>query len=213
MIKRMTLLQRRTDLSVQAFRDHWAKGHAQLALSMDGVVKYTQNRIEEILAVIGSAETEDYAPDGIVELYFSDPAAMARAQQSETGRTLIPDDELQFLRGWTLCIVSTDGPHDHEGTKVMIPAALAPSVSPDDLKATLAAARANTQTGLKAFSINLVSETAKRPRLWSEPTPPQLILVTWFGSLDAAHTFWSESASLKMFSKASACVSDQLVIR
>ena len=138
---------------------------------------------------------------------------MAKAQQSETGRRLIPEDEPSFLRGWTLCIVSTDGPNDQDGIKVMVPAVLAPSASIDDVKASLEAARDDPQTGLWAFSVNVVSETAKRPRLWSEPTPPQLILVTWFASLSAARVFWRKGGALKMFSKASACISDPLVIR
>jgi EthD domain len=213
MIKRMTLLQRRPDMSVAAFRDHWATGHAQLAASMNGVVKYTQNRIDESITAVCPEDAEAYAPDGIVELYFADAEEMARAQQSQTGRNLIPEDEPLFLRGWTLCIVSTDGPHDHAGTKVMVPVVLAPSASIDHVKASLVTSRGNVQSGLLAFSINVVSETAKRPTLWSEPIPPQLIVVTWFTSHDAARQFWRARDTIKLFSKASACVSDPLVIR
>lgn len=181
-MKRMTLLARREGMQVAAFRDHWAGAHAQLALSLKGVCKYTQNRADETLLEISNGDP--FAVDGIVELFFTDEAAMARDQATETGRKLIPEDEPNFLHGWTLCIVETDGPHDDVGTKVLLPIALAEG---QDRDAAVEMVRAACRTqGATAFAANRVLRYAKRERLWCEPLAPDVIVACWFPDADVA---------------------------
>ena len=69
MKKRMTLLARKDGMSVTDFRNYWAGPHARLALRMDGIERYVQNRVEKLLwAKYG---TPTFNIDGIVELRFS----------------------------------------------------------------------------------------------------------------------------------------------
>jgi uncharacterized protein (TIGR02118 family) len=119
-IKRMTLLARKQGLSTEDFRAHWAGPHAQLALRMAGIARYVQNRVEEPLWHTGSAPAFDV--DGIVELFFTDTEAMRLAQASDIGTTLIPEDEPRFLKGWTLCVVESEGDESTgRGVKVLAP--------------------------------------------------------------------------------------------
>lgn len=188
LIKRMTLLARRDGTSTSAFRTYWAGNHAQLALSLPGVCKYTQNRVDNVLWKDGS--DEPFCVDGIVELFFTDAEIMAVAQASDTGSLLIPEDEPKFLRGWTLCVVETDGPHDHTGVKVLVPIAVQPGIAVTDAADKL---RDVTRVvGCTAVSINTVLQNAKRDRLWSEPVPPDLIAVYWFESVNSAVGAFSE---------------------
>jgi uncharacterized protein (TIGR02118 family) len=45
MIKRISLLQRKAGMSVEAFNRHWFEIHGPLALSVPGVQRYIQNHI------------------------------------------------------------------------------------------------------------------------------------------------------------------------
>lgn len=182
MIKRMTLLARREETSTSMFRTYWAGSHAQLALSLPGVCKYTQNRVDGVLWQDESGEP--FRIDGIVELFFTDADTMATAQASDTGRLLIPEDEPKFLKGWTLCVVDTEGPHDHAGVKVLLPIAVTPGIAIDDAAAALR--DVSSVAGCAAVAINRVRHHAKRDRLWCEPVPPDLVAVYWFDGKDSA---------------------------
>lgn len=182
MLKRMTLLSKREDLDTDSFRTHWAAGHAQLALSLPGVCKYEQNRVDE--EILTTPSTGAFSADGIVELYFTDEQTMKIAQASETGAKSIPDDELLFLKGWSLNIVETTGPNDHEGSKVMVPITLRDDQVIENVIETLTAAA--RQSAALETAVNIVSSSHARPRLWSEPVAPDLIFVCWFASANSA---------------------------
>ena len=127
MIKRMTLLAKRQDLSTSDFRSYWAGPHAKLALGMEGIAKYVQNRVDKVLW--SSDATPAFSIDGIVELYFEDDDAMRRAQATTIGRRYIPADEPNFLRGWTLCVMEPDENYSpRRNTKVIVPFLLSDSL-------------------------------------------------------------------------------------
>ncbi|SCB47437.1 EthD domain-containing protein [Rhizobium multihospitium] len=192
MLKRMTLLAKREDLSIEAFRTHWAGNHAQLALSLPGVCKYSQNRIDEELLTIPQGGA--FNAQGIVELYFTDAETMKTAQASDTGNVMIPDDELLFLKGWSLNIVEVDGPNDGVGAKVMIPLAARETLTTEQVVDALTdAARA---AGATAISLNHVTTSHARPRLWSEPVAPTMIFVAWFESSNHARGAFNPGSSL-----------------
>ena len=213
MIKRMTLLARREETSTSMFRAYWAGGHAQLALSLPGVCKYTQNRVDDILWQDGSGEP--FRIDGIVELFFTDADIMAAAQTSDTGRLLIPEDEPNFLKGWTLCVVETDGPHDHPGVKVLLPVAVTAGMAIGDAAGALR--DVSSVAGCTAVAINTVLHHARRERLWCEPIPPDLVAVYWFDGKDAAVAAFARGGVLDttlkgLARKASALLCDPLTI-
>lgn len=190
MLKRMTLLAKRSDLTTDAFRSHWAGHHAELALSLPGVCKYIQNRTNEELFAI--PEDGAFSADGIVELYFTDPYTMELAQASEAGAKSIPDDELLFLKGWSLNIVETSGPNDHVGAKVMIPFKVRSGLNVNEVVERLR--NAASASSVVEMSVNAVTSSHSRPRLWSEPVAPDVIFVCWFETPeDAKEAFYDRT--------------------
>lgn len=192
MMKRMTLLARKDGLSTSDFRAYWAGPHAQLALGMDGIAKYNHNRVDKVLWASGGEPV--FNVDGIVELYFADKEAMRLAQASNVGRKFIPADEPLFLKGWTLCVVDTQGDDPEEQlVKVLIPFH-APADARDALWSELQ--RVSDATGTKV-ALNWTASTAKRERLWAEPSPPTGLIAAWFKSVAKAHEAFEPSSELR----------------
>lgn len=195
--KRTSLLQRRQDLSVQAFRDHWAGPHASIARTMPGIAQYTQNRVIERLWQPADA-AQGYDCDGIVELEFCDERAVGDANSSDVVRTLLPEDEPRFLDGITLCRVQSGARQNWPGmVKVVIAARLA-----DESAAGLEVfEQALTRTGCAECSTEPVIDSFHRPKLRHEAEPPHVFATLWFPSdRDVSEVFsersaWSQAAS------------------
>jgi uncharacterized protein (TIGR02118 family) len=214
MKKRMTLLAKKEGLSTSDFRNYWAGPHAALALGMEGISKYTHNRVDKVLWTLDGPPC--FCIDGIVELYFRDEEAMRDAQASSIGRRHIPADEPNFLKGWTLCIVDTEG--DETGTsdrrvKVIVPFLLGASSKE---QFALAITQYACETGLR-LALNWTASTARRERLWSEPSPPDGFAVLWFESVAAAHDAFDEGAICSLLAthvaNATAYLVDELSLR
>lgn len=191
MIKRMTLLAKKEGMSTSDFRAHWAGPHAQLALCMQGITEYRHNRVDKTLWVHGGGAAA-YSADGIVELCFADADLMRSAQASLIGQKWIPDDELLFLKGWTLCVVDSVG--DAPGVtlvKVLVPFH-GVQCSREALWAEMQSA---SQCLDSSASLNWTVSTACRQHLWSEPHPPEGIACFRFSNVAQAHAAF-ESAGL-----------------
>ena len=93
MIKSLSLLTRRPELSHAEFVRHWLEIHAPLAHAVPGVKRYVQNHIagERTRPDIPTTEV---AVDGVAELWFDDAAAMARSNASPEARRLHADGAL-----------------------------------------------------------------------------------------------------------------------
>ena len=115
MTKRMTLLVKKEGLSTSDFRNYWAGPHARLALGMAGITRYVHNRVDKVLWASGGEPVFDV--DAVVELSFVDAQAMRVAQESAVGQRHIPAEEPNFLKGWTWCVVETEGEAPAEQTK------------------------------------------------------------------------------------------------
>ncbi|HSV60667.1 MAG TPA: EthD domain-containing protein [Variovorax sp.] len=209
----MTLLARKEGLSTADFRNYWAGPHAALALGMDGISKYTHNRVDKVLWASGGKPVFDV--DGIVELFFSDAEAMRQAQACAVGTKFIPADEPNFLKGWSLCVVETDGEEPCEGgVKVIVPfhaSAQAREGLWDGLCRVGAEMRAKV-------ALNWTVSTAGRERLWTEPNPPSGFMCIWLESVAKAHASFEPSSELLRFiethvSEAAAYLIDELRIR
>lgn len=191
-MKRMTLLARKEGLSTSDFRNYWAGPHAELALGMEGISKYSHNRVDKVLWATGEAPTFDV--DGIVELYFADAEAMRLAQASPIGQKFIPADEPVFLKGWTLCVVETDGEEPTEAArKVIVPFHATPQTR-KELWRDLSRVAAETRTSV---SLNWTTSTARRERLWAEPNPPAGFICIWLDSVAKAHEAFEPSSALR----------------
>lgn len=210
----MTLLAKKQGMATSDFRSYWAGPHAKLALGMEGIAKYVHNRIDKLLWA--SADRSTFSVDGIVELYFSDEDSMRSAQASSVGRRYIPADEPNFLRGWTLCIVDTDGDETSgRATKVIVPFLLDANASRDRIAQALG--RAATEAGA-GYAVNWTVSTARREALWSEPHPPEGFAVFWFDSVASAHEAFDDNGPIRSVLEREvmdpmAFLIDELVIR
>ncbi len=94
MFKRMTLIKRLPNATVEQFRRHWSEVHGQLVIKLPGIRRYIQNDIRK---------TWPEAPfDGVVELWFDDKNGLETAFSGPLGKAL-PDDEKNFIGGKVLC--------------------------------------------------------------------------------------------------------------
>lgn len=86
LLKRISLLRRRADLSEDAFRREWVV-HAELVFAMPGVSGYRQNVITQRQRVKGQLCSYEALPiDGIVELWFESPTTLEAAFSSAEGQ-------------------------------------------------------------------------------------------------------------------------------
>ena len=93
MIKSLSLLTRRPELSHEQFVRHWLGIHAPLALAVPGLRRYVQSHIIDERSRPDIATT-DVAVDGIAETWFDDRSAMEHANASPEARRLHADGAL-----------------------------------------------------------------------------------------------------------------------
>jgi uncharacterized protein (TIGR02118 family) len=93
MIKSISLLTRRPELTREQFVRHWIDIHAPLAHAVPGMRRYVQNHIEGTRARADIPETQ-VEVDGIAETWFDDRDAMARANASPEAKRLHDDGAL-----------------------------------------------------------------------------------------------------------------------
>lgn len=85
MVKTVTLLRRRPDLSPEGFHRHWREVHAPLVLGLPDVRRYVQCRPIPI-------DGREPAYDGIAEVWYDDLESLRRAFASEAYATLLADE-------------------------------------------------------------------------------------------------------------------------
>jgi uncharacterized protein (TIGR02118 family) len=90
LIKRMSTLKRRADVSSEKFKSEWFDVHSFLVKRLPEVKGYTQNLIFDRSQARGRPATYEELPiDGIVELWFTDVDALNAAFASDAGKTLM----------------------------------------------------------------------------------------------------------------------------
>ncbi len=90
LLKRMSTLRRRPDVSAEDFRREWFDVHSFLVRRLPQVKGYTQNLIFDRSHGRGKPANYDELPiDGIVELWFEDLDGLGAAFESDAGRTLM----------------------------------------------------------------------------------------------------------------------------
>lgn len=93
MIKVISLLTRKPDLTHENFVRHWLEVHAPLAHAVPGVRRYVQSHIVGTRTRPDIPETEVEA-DGIAELCYDDQDAFAQAAASPEMKRLTDDGAL-----------------------------------------------------------------------------------------------------------------------
>src|SRR3974390_41673 len=91
-IVRMGLLQRRSGMSVDAFRNHWRQVYGPIAARLPGLRRYHQN-----LVVDAGQRGIDYprgpvSMDAISELWFDDEESIQRAIHSDVMQSVAADE-------------------------------------------------------------------------------------------------------------------------
>lgn len=104
LMKRISTLKRRSDISEADFRREWIV-HRDLVRRMPGVAAYRQNVIHARERVKGTPCSYEELPiDGIVELWFENPSTLEAAFSSPAGRTTMRH-ALSFLEEITAFVV------------------------------------------------------------------------------------------------------------
>ena len=94
MIKTVALLACKDGLSHADFVKHWREIHGPLAYVCPGVARYTQTEVKSSSFRTDGVAGLDVAIDGIAELWFADPAALAAFSASPATRALREDGTL-----------------------------------------------------------------------------------------------------------------------
>lgn len=96
MIIRIGLLQKKSGMSHQEFRERWLGHHADIAARLPGLVHYEQNHVidHEQRGIDFRRGPEQL--DGFSMLWFRDEKSMKAAISSEAGRMLVEDEAMIF---------------------------------------------------------------------------------------------------------------------
>lgn len=86
-VKRMSTIRRRPEMSQERFQREWFETHAYLVRRMPGVLGYTQNLVIDRSTAQGGASADEVPIDGVVEFIFRDAAAIEAAFTSDSGLT------------------------------------------------------------------------------------------------------------------------------
>lgn len=207
MIKRITLLRRKDDMSDADFRQHWAEPHAEIAKGFEGLARYNQNRVDEICWQTGDVTFDMH---GIVELWFTSQGAVARNATSATTQSLI-EDEPKFLSGLTALSVGESWISEPSETcaKYMIFAVC------DDLDGlTNALAAALPQGGSNSpveYVIDPLTLSFTRKALASEPVPPTVAVTVWTRKGASSLVTGEDAVLRKLFAKHTRAATGYLV--
>jgi uncharacterized protein (TIGR02118 family) len=103
MIKSISLLTRKPELTHEQFVKHWLEIHAPLAHAVPGLRRYVQSHIIDE-RTRPDIPTTEVAVDGIAELWYDDRAAMEHAVASPEAKLLHADGALFIGRIKTFII-------------------------------------------------------------------------------------------------------------
>ena len=96
MIKRMSLLKRKPEMTSEQFDEHWLKIHGPMIAELPGLRHYVQNKPSEKVSGAAQIPVTDAGDqvDGITELYFDSVEDMEAAYTSEQGQKCFADGQL-----------------------------------------------------------------------------------------------------------------------
>ena len=103
MIKSLSLLTRRPELTHEQFVKHWVEIHAPLAHRVPGLLRYVQSHIVEERKR-PDIPSHDVEVDGVAELWYESRESMAKAHASPEAKALHADGALFIGRIKTFTI-------------------------------------------------------------------------------------------------------------
>jgi uncharacterized protein (TIGR02118 family) len=96
--KRIAILEKREDMSVEQFDEHWATPHAAIISRLPGLQEYVQNAVLDRWV-----PGDGTGVDGIVEVWFDDAAVTSPEEHTSMAQQ---DDEVAFIRTLTAITVT-----------------------------------------------------------------------------------------------------------
>jgi uncharacterized protein (TIGR02118 family) len=91
MIKVVSVIKRRSDMSVEAFQDYWSNQHSQLVVQLPSLSRYVQSHTR-----LSGYKNRKPAVDGVSELWFDDTDALVALQNSPL-LSKVAEDENNFI--------------------------------------------------------------------------------------------------------------------
>ena len=91
MIKVVSVIKRRPDMSVEAFQDYWSNQHSGLVMQLPSLKRYVQSHTR-----LSGYKNRAPAVDGISELWFDDTDALGALQASPL-LSAVAEDEKEFI--------------------------------------------------------------------------------------------------------------------
>ena len=185
MLKRITYLEKHSELSLDQFFAHWSTTHADIAKDLPGVTCYLQNHVHRHMA--GAEAGEPYRVDGIVELWFDSAEVVGASSDSEVSDRLI-EDEKTFMAGLTGGPVTGDDPHPHWQYKVWVLGLANESASTEEAAESLNSV-VQDMAGTIGHELNLLEKNPRllhREALRHEPRMPELAMVLGFETEEQA---------------------------
>lgn len=178
MLKRITLLARRDDLTFDEFSKHWLTTHGDIVKNMPMVHGYIQNPIDERL-LKSLNPTDPFSFDGIVELWFADQEAQGVAFASEAA-AMLPVDEKNFIRGITIFPVTEECQDNTYPVKVMMAVRFGGDDVDIEQAAKSLAQEVSDLPDVCLVAVNHLGEVGWREDLWHEPHPPHALIELGF---------------------------------
>lgn len=176
--KRVVYLERRDDLSLEEFRQHWATNHAAIAVLLPDTISYRQNVVVSCGGVVKGGPA--YRLDGIAELWFSTEDSASPGANPEVAECLI-EDEQKFLSGLTGIGVHSQGPTPEWPQKLWLLGQFAPAIKLEKLQSFVNDSVA--RLGARGHELNTViggSEVLTREKLRAEPQLPEVAIAFGF---------------------------------
>ena len=91
MIKVVSVIKRRSGMSVEAFQDYWINQHSGLVAQLPSLKRYVQSHTR-----LSGYKNREPAVDGISELWFDDTDALSALQASPL-LGVVAEDEKEFI--------------------------------------------------------------------------------------------------------------------
>ncbi|MBS4214960.1 EthD domain-containing protein [Neobacillus rhizophilus] len=104
MIVRMSIFQKRHNLTTQEFQSYWKDIHGPIAAKIPGLAQYEQNHVVNVIHLSSNLPQGSHSLDGICRLMFEDESAMQGVLKPEITK-ILQEDEAKFIEGLQTVVI------------------------------------------------------------------------------------------------------------
>ena len=198
MIKVLTTIKRRSDLTVDAFRRHWLERHAVVVLGLPGIVRYHQSHVLDAAYDCGEP-----VYDGVAEVWFEGLDAM-RSLPGSTEHAALLEDEARFIdRAGMATLLTTEyelksGPSPEQAVKCFELARRRSDMAVEDFQQYWRESHGPLAADVP--SLLRYVQCHPRPGGYGRGQDPEYdaVAVTWFANVDAMREAQASEAFQRM---------------